>query len=446
MVRILVLLIYNLLYPLILLVMTPAALRKMKARGGKASDLRPRLGIYDEHQRSAFQALHRQGEVIWMHAVSVGEVGIATKLVRELLHTRPSLRVVLSTTTPTGFAQAEKFAQDMRGVVLPIYNPLDGWFTVRRCLRTIKPQQLVLVEAEIWPNLVFAATRQGIPVTLVNARLSPRSERRYRKVAWLIKPIFSLLNRVFVQEPEDVGRWQNLGLEADRIVCTGSIKFDMAGDMEPLDQVAQLRDLLTGMGCGQNRPVLLAASTHAGEEIALAKVFLQLRTAVPDLFFIVVPRHVERTMEIETALRDLGLKVARRSAGHGDTVAPDVLLVDTTGELRAWQHLATVVVVGKSFLATGGQNPAEAVMAGKPVVFGPHMENFAALVRILLGKKGAVQVAHFEELHAGLLNLFQHPEEAARLARSGREALQAHEGATQRTANGLLSKNHDKTI
>ncbi len=426
--------------------MTPAALRKMKARGGKVSDLWSRLGIYDGAQKVAFQSLHQQGEVIWMHAVSVGEVGIAAKLIRELLQQRPALSVVLSTTTPTGYAQAGKLAEEMGSAVLPIYNPLDGWFTVRRCLHAIQPQQLVLVEAEVWPNLVFAAKQQGIPVTLVNARLSPRSERRYQKVLWLVQPIFSLLNRVMVQEPEDVSRWQTLGLKSERITCTGSIKFDMAGDREPLEQVAQFRRLLSGIGCGEQRPVLLAASTHAGEEVELAKVFLQLKKEVPDLFFIVVPRHVERAVEIETDLRNLDLKVVRRSVSGGDSATPEVLMVDTTGELRAWQHLATVVVVGKSFLATGGQNPAEAVMAGKPVVFGPHMENFAALVRILLSKQGAVQVADFIELQERLLNLFQHPAEATRLALSGQGALQAHEGATQRTASELLMENHHKTI
>lgn len=439
MVRTLVLLLYNLLYPLILLVMTPAALRKMKARGGRVSDLWTRLGVYDDGQKAAFKALHQRGEVIWMHAVSVGEVGIAGKLIRELLQQRPACGVVLSTTTPTGHAQAAKIAEDLGSAVLPIYNPLDGWFTVRRCLRAIRPQQLVLVEAEVWPNLVFAAKQQGIPVTLVNARLSPRSERRYQKVLGLVQPIFSLLYRVMVQEPEDVSRWQPLGLPADRITCTGSIKFDMAGEKEPLDQVAQFRDLLTGLGCGRHRPVLLAASTHAGEEVELARVFLQLKARVPDLFFILVPRHVERCREIETEVRQLGVPTVRRSACASAATGVDALLVDTTGELRAWQHLATIVVVGKSFLAVGGQNPAEAVMAGKAVVFGPHMENFAALVRILLSRQGAVQVADFQELQERLLHLFQHPAEAAGFARSGQEALQAHEGATRRTVQQLFS-------
>lgn len=425
--------------------MTPAALRKMKARGGKWSDLWARLGVYNDKQKAAFQTLHENGEVIWMHAVSVGEVGIASKLIRELLRVRPALGVVLSTTTPTGYALAEKLAGELGNAVSPIYNPLDGWFNVRRCLHFIKPSQLVLVEAEVWPNLVYAARQQGIPTTLVNARLSPRSERRYQKVLWLVRPVFSMLDRVFVQEPEDISRWQTLGLDAGSIECTGSIKFDMAGDGEPLDQVAHFRAFLTGIGCGEQRPILLAASTHPGEEVELAKVFVQLKSVVPDLFFIVVPRHVERVADIEHDLVNLGVNVIRRSTCHPVKIASDALLVDTTGELRAWQHLATVVVVGKSFLATGGQNPAEAVMAGKPVIFGPHMENFAALVRILLSKEGAIQVQDFAELQERLLCLIQHPSKASRLALSGREALQAHEGATQRTVTMLLAPNHLKT-
>ncbi len=417
----------------------------MKARGGKASDLWARLGFYSEEQKAVFKSLQGRGEVIWMHAVSVGEVGIASKLIRELLQVRPSLRVVLSTTTPTGYALAKAFGEDSNDAVCAIYNPLDGWFTVRRCLRMIKPSQIVLVEAEVWPNLVYAAKQQGISVTLVNARLSPRSERRYQKAGYFVRPIFSMLERVLVQEPEDIKRWQTLGLDAEKIECTGSIKFDRVGDHEPRDQVSQFRAFLDGIGCDEDRPVMLAASTHAGEELELAKVFLKLKSAIPALFFIIVPRHVERIAEIENDLMSLGVSSIRRSACNQGTLAVDALLVDTTGELRAWQYLATVVIVGKSFLVNGGQNPAEAVMAGKPVLFGPHMENFAALVRILLSKQGAIQVQNFEELEAKLLDLFKQPSEASRLAKSGREALQAHEGATQRTVSMLLHQNKIKS-
>ena len=434
MARLLVLLIYNLIYPVMLLVMTPAALKKMKARGGQWRDLWQRLGFFSAEVRGALNNLHQGREVLWMHAVSVGEVGIAAKLVRELIRQRPQTGVVLTTTTPTGMAQAQKLATDLPGSVVPLYSPLDGWFVVRRCLKAIRPRQIVLVEAEVWPNLVFAASKQDIPVRLVNARLSPRSERRYQKLRFLIAPIFTLLDQVMVQEPEDVARWTSLGLAPERVSWTGSIKFDEAGDKEPVEQIASFRTLLDEEGVSRSRPVLLAASTHPGEELEISRVFLQLKVDHPGLFLILVPRHVERAGEIQETLRRIELKVRLRShAERPQASAPDCLLVDTTGELRAWQALATLV-------ATGGQNPAEAVMAGKPVLFGPHMENFSALIRVLLARGGAVQVADFPELKNQVKRLLSMPAEAGKIARAGHEALRSHEGATRRTTDRLIKQ------
>jgi 3-deoxy-D-manno-octulosonic-acid transferase len=225
-------------------------------------------------------------------------------------------------------------------------------------------------------------------------------------------------------------------------VHTGSIKFDMHGQPEPTEKIARLRMLLEATGWTPNRPALLAASTHDGEEMAIANVFTQLRARHRDLFLIIVPRHAERAAKIENDLRGTGLGIARRSqleSGADALQTVDALLVDTTGELRAWQYLATIVVIGKSFLATGGQNPAEALMAGKPVLFGPHMENFEALVRMLLSRHGALEVKDFTELAQRVSYLLDKPHEAAKLSKSGLGALQAHEGSTQRSAGILLS-------
>lgn len=440
MARFFILLLYSLLYLPAMLLMAPSALKKMKARGGKASSLWQRLGFFDEDMKKKIAALHERGPVWWMHAVSVGEVGVAARLIKELISQRGDLSIVLSTTTPTGFALAQNLVVESAGAVLPIYNPLDGWFIVRRCLRLIAPQRLILVEAEVWPNLVFAARRCGMEVVLVNARLSPRSERRYGRVLPLVRPIFSMLNRVFVQETEDIARWEKLGVSRKAIMCAGSIKYDTAGQSEPLEQVAKLGALLKNMGWGSLDPVLLAASTHPGEEAAIAEVFTYLQTLISELRLIIVPRHAERASSVEEELRAMGISVTRRSlidaveAGN----QTDCLLVDTTGELRAWQHHATVVVVGKSFLGKGGQNPAEAITAGKPVLFGPHMENFAPLVRQLLSAGGALQVRDFAGLQSRLLELFKEPRRAAQIAANGLQALRIHEGATSRIASALL--------
>lgn len=425
--------------------MAPGAWKKMRQRGGKPGDLWQRFGWFRKEQTAALDRLHAGGDVFWIHAVSVGEVGIAAKLVRELLRQRPGMRFVLTTTTPTGFGLLEKLAAEVGEThVLPLYSALDGWFTVRRFLDAIRPEQIILVEAEVWPNLVFAATRRGIPVSLVNARLSPRSERRFRRLRRLVEPVYAMLARVGAQEPEDVARFAvTFGLTPQKLSCTGSIKFDMAGDVEPTAQIAQFRELLAVLGWGAADPVLIVASTHAGEEIELTRIFAKLQPIVPHLRLILVPRHVERTAEIEAELARESFRSVRRSGlNAGAPVAAEagasILLVDTTGELRAWQHLATVVVIGKSFLATGGQNPAEAAMAAKPVVFGPHMENFEALVRILLAKSGAVQVKDLPGLEGALSKLLNDEGEARHVALAGQEALKAHEGSTRRTAAWLL--------
>lgn len=449
MARFFILFLYNLLYPPAMLLMAPSALKKMKARGGKTVSLWQRLGYFDADLKKKIAAMHTRGSVWWMHAVSVGEVGVATRLIKELISQRSNLSIVLSTTTPTGYALAQNLAAECAGAVIPIYNPLDGWFIVRRCLRLIAPQRLILVEAEVWPNLVFAARQRGMEVVLVNARLSPRSERRYGRVLPLVRPIFSMLSRIFVQENEDIARWGNLGVLRMAICCSGSIKYDTAEQTEPLEQVAKLGLLLQRIGWSSDDPVLLAASTHAGEEAAIAEVFSNLRSAILNLHLIIVPRHAERANQVEMELQNLGLVVTRRSMikPEAETMLSDCLLVDTTGELRAWQHHATAVIVGKSFLSKGGQNPAEAITAGKPVIFGPHMENFTPLVRQLLAARGAMQVRDFVELQTRLQDLFKDRKSARQMAVNGLEALRVHAGATARVASALLghdNKRQDK--
>lgn len=448
MARFLTLLLYNLLYPVVLLCMAPAAWRKMKARGGSASDLWQRLGFFDPQTRQKLETLLERGPVWWMHAVSVGEVGVAARLIEELLNRKPTLHLVLSTTTPTGMALAQKLATKHDGRLLPIYNPLDGWFTVRRCLRHIHPERLVLVEAEVWPNLVLAARWRNIPVSLVNARLSPRSEKRYQRVLWLVRPIFSMLAQVFVQFPGDIARWERLGISRSRIACFGGIKYDEGAQGDLTEQIAVLAKLLEQMGWQKSDPVLLAASTHDGEEVEIAKVCAELRSSLPQLRLILVPRHAERANTVMQQLSEMGpapvlrslLGWSKESGEAGDAAAAHCLLVNSTGELRAWQHLATVVVIGKSFLTKGGQNPAEAVSAGKPVIFGPHMENFEALVSQLLAAKAAVQVKDFAELRERCPALLINPAAAEQMVQAGRAALGDHEGATKRTADVLLGE------
>src|ERR1700730_3823274 len=391
--------IYNLCWPIGLLFFLPGYLAKMIRRGGYSEKFGQRLGIYDYE---VCVRLAKQ-ESTWLHAVSVGEVNVALKLAKALQALEPDLHCVLTTTTTTGFALANKNAPAWIEVM---YAPLDYWPIMRRTFAVIRPTRIVLVEAEVWPNLVALAHERRIPTILVNARLSPRSERRFRRFRFFVAPTFRLLDLVCAQEPDDVDRWVAIGVARDRIRAVGSIKYDPNGG----DQTAEAQEnarTTSVSNAGQQRPVLFGGSTHRGEEEILARVFLRLRQQFSSLRLFIAPRHVERLREIRAQLAALPLRVAVASeVAVGRELDADCTLLDTTGELQRWYGIATIVFVGKSLTAQGGQNPAEPIMAGKPVVFGPHMENFATLAKALVLKKGAVQIGDVDSLEmtiAGLL-------------------------------------------
>ncbi len=370
-----------------------------------------------------------------MHAVSVGEVAIALKLSAKLRELDPDFRCALTTTTTTGYAFAKREAPEW---MLVLYNALDFWPIMRRAFAVLRPERIVLVEAEVWPNLAALAEARGIPLALVNARLSPRSERRFRKFRAFVRPIFRRLDLVCVQERGDPERWQAIGVRPETIHEVGSIKYDPS---EAAPDSAGPRALLETAGIARTRPIVLGGSTHDGEEEILARAFLELRACLADAFLIIAPRHVERTTEIARMLDSLGLRWVRRSELAGEAAAAgfDALLLDTTGELRAWYGVATVVFVGKSLTTTGGQNPVEPILAGRPVVFGPHMENFAVLSRTLVERRGAVQIAAAGELAGILEALLLDPARCAGLVHEAKAVLAAHHGATVRTAELLLA-------
>ncbi len=421
-------LIYNLLWPIGLLFFLPRYLVKMFRRGNYRENFGQRLGWYGADLRTR---LVEQNST-WLHAVSVGEVGVALKLAAELRKHQPDLRCILTTTTTTGLSFAKKSAPDW---IMVMYNPIDFWPVMRRALSVIQPSKIVLIEAEIWPNLVAEACARRIPVTLANARLSPRSERRFRFFHFFVAPTFQLLDLVCVQEPEDVDRWVALGVDRRRIRCTGSIKFDSAGaGLNPTGPEQFLRERKVD----KERPILLAGSTHPGEEEVVARSFLGLRKKFPDLFWVVAPRHAERAREVQSVLGQLGLRPFFRSQLIVDQPS-DCLILDSTGELPDWYAVATVVFVGKSLCGRGGQNPVEAIVAGKPVLFGPHMENFAALARSLVAQSGAIQVFDEITLTEAVNKLLGSSAEREALVMNAQKVLTTHRGATARTAAFLAS-------
>ncbi len=423
------LLLYNLFFPLVLVCLLPRYLLRMFRRGKYSHKFGQRFGVYSAEVRLRLGS----AEKVWIHAVSVGEVLIAQKLARELHRLREDLVVILSTTTSTGFEVANSSAPGWMEV---IYNPIDFPLFVGRALEAVRPRALILVEAEVWPNLVSQAHSRGVYVSLVNARLSPRSEGRFRKARVFTGPFFRLLDSICVQEEEDVDRWQALGVARSRIHPTGSIKFDHVPDTDSREE--EFRSLIGRLAVDRSRLILLAGSTHPGEETILGRVFQRLKARFPELFLVVVPRHVERTSSVEEGLRSLGLSPAlRTSLEQVQDQSADCLIVNTTGELRHWYHLGSVIFIGKSLTGTGGQNPVEAIAAGKPVVFGPRMENFGAIVQLLLRNEGAVQVSSEAELEEQLGLLFANEPLRNEMAENGRTTLARHQGATTRTVELL---------
>lgn len=402
---------YQILLPLYLLAALPAWLVKMVRRGGLGSGLVERAGIYREDlEFEPCGAIH-------VHAVSVGETMLALKLISAWQKRDPEVDFVLAVGTSTGHAVARDMAPCGVRVV---YQPIDLRFAIQRYLKRFEPAQLVLIEGEMWPNLMANCTRCQIPIHLVNARMSPRSRRRYQRFARWVRPVFSQLTAVAVQDPADEAIWQQFGVE--RVVTTGSLKFDSAQHAPPRqrDAFAAILEL-----CRSNRPVVLAASTHRGEEVAMAEAIREIG-GLP----VIAPRHAERRREVARELSAAGFEVILRSQAAPPADAERAcLLVDTTGELRDWTAHADVVVMGKSFASIGGQNPAEAVEARVPVVFGPHMENFEPLASQLVGHGGAVRVEGFHALPQALRFAM---DSSKLLVVPASEVLDWHAGASER--------------
>jgi 3-deoxy-D-manno-octulosonic-acid transferase len=421
------LLVYNLFFPLVFLAMLPGFLARMFRRGGFREKFGQRLGRYTAEERAHF----REGRWLWLHSISVGETVLALKLARQILSADREMKIALSVTTSTAFAIACEAGNDRLEI---IYNPLDLPAQVRATFDVVRPCRLIFIEA-VWPNLLAEAKRRGLPVAFV-PRLSPRSEARFRRARALTGPIFRLVDVLAVAEAEDVPRWRSLGVDPPHIQVTGNPKFDCSPDDGA--RVAEFRALLRQIGVVDDAPVLLGGSTFPGEELILAKVFRELRREFPNLFLILVPRHVERTSEVLADLRPLGLRVCLRSDPGSEPA--DILVVNTTGELRDWYHLATVVFMGKSLAAHGGQNPVEPVAAGKPVVYGPHMENFAAIVARWREADAAVQVQDEAELQSRLAALLADPQGRDALASRAQATIVPHSGATARTVAAILGE------
>lgn len=424
--------IYNALFTVFFALSAPFYFIKMARRGNWRKDFGQRFARYDGKLKQAITNRH----VLWVHAVSVGEVNMATHLIKALEVRAPNLKIVVSTTTSTGMEQLQKLPHR----ISKIYFPIDRRAFAARALRLFNPEAIVLVEAEIWPNFMWAARRRKIPVFLVNARMSRRSYPRYRLFRFLFGSLFSQFAGVTAQNEDDAKKLRKLGVRPEALQVVGSMKFDSARLSER--PAVSARGLLEQVGVREGQPILLAGSTHAGEEKILAEIFRRLKARFPDLFLVIVPRHFERGKEVGDQLEAMGLKFAYRSLLSASVRhAPgeiEALLVNTTGELRNFYQEADVVFVGKSLTAEGGQNPIEPAALAKATVFGPNMQNFTAIADAFVKSGGAIQARDEAQLEAAIADLLANPKKRAELGRNALKVVQENLGAVERTVEMIV--------
>jgi 3-deoxy-D-manno-octulosonic-acid transferase len=424
-------LVLNLIYAATLLLFAPLLVYRV-IRSGKY-----REGLWEKFWGNAPLRIGER-PCLWFHAVSVGEVLLLQPLVREMARRRPGWEVVISTTTTTGLSVARRTFPDL----ITFYAPLDFSWATRRALVRIRPTVLALVELELWPNLIRAAKRSGAKVAIINARLSSRSYRGYRRIRGPLGPTLRCIDVVAAQDTDYARRFVELGVPEERVSITGSVKYD---GLESDRNNARTRQLRKELGLSHSDLIFVAGSTMEGEEAAALAAYRGARQQHPGLRLIVVPRHAERFEGVSRFLADSGEVVVRRSQlGSGadpfpaslsaSNGRPPVVLIDTIGELAAVWGLADVAFVGGSLVAgRGGQNMIEPAAYGASVIFGPHTANFRETVEHLLSRNAACRVTDAADLRLKLQEDLDDPEAAAARGAAGRSFVLAQHGASGRT-------------
>jgi 3-deoxy-D-manno-octulosonic-acid transferase len=369
---------------------------------------------------------------IWIHAVSVGELLTARPLIASLREKHPSLRIFLSTTTMSAQQLARRNPLDVDGV---FYFPFDLGFVVRRTLDLVKPKLFLMMETEIWPNLLRECRRRGVRTAIVNGRLSSRSFPRYRAARGFFRHVLADIDHFCVQSDESRRRFVEIGAPADRVTVTGSLKFDSleatAGQTRSRERV------LRYFRFPAPRPVWVAGSTMKGEEAIVLRVFRRLKASQPAAVLVLAPRHPERFDVVAMAQQE-GFRTVRRSELPIDAEPrADVVVLDTLGELAAVYQVGTLVFVGGSLVPTGGHNILEPAVFGRPVVFGPHMHNFAEIAAAFVAADAGVQVASEGAFEDEVLALMADPVRRARLGAAARALVDANRGAKGRTLEAL---------
>lgn len=366
---------------------------------------------------------------IWLHGASAGDLLALSPMIDRLRARYPAAKVIVSTMTNTGHLMATERLK--RNIDAVIYAPWDLFGATRRAVAAVQPGLLVLEYTEIWPNLIRAAHRSGARVALTNGRFSPRHLERYRTLFDLIGNPLHDIDLFLMREDDEAERVLQLGAPGERVRVTGNTKFDA---LVPLAEAVEDHALREALGLTATATVWIAGSTHEGEEELLFSVYKKLVVASPELRMVIAPRYLERAARVAQLAREAGLHVGLRSSGNPER-AP-VVVLDTIGELARAYRLATVVFVGGSFITRGGQNILEPAAQGKPVLFGPHMENFHDSVQVLVGR-GGIQVKDEEHLVRVMSDLLSRPESIDSLGALARNAVRQISGASDRNVDAL---------
>jgi 3-deoxy-D-manno-octulosonic-acid transferase len=370
-------------------------------------------------------------ESIWIHAVSVGEALTARALAADLKERYPRLRLYLSTTTLAGQQVARRSLQHVDAV---FYFPFDWAFIVRRTLNIVRPRVFVMMETEIWPNLLRVCRARGVKTVLINGRISSRSYPRYRMIRPFFRRVLADVDRFCMQSDESARRIVELGADPSRVTVTGSLKFDSLEMPAAVSHGKPRERVLRFFRLAPQRVVLVAGSTVRGEEPALLRAFSRLKAAVPSALAILAPRQPERFGEVERLARDAGFVTARRTDLPIDAEPrADVVVLDTIGELAKLYQVATVVFVGGSLVDHGGHNILEPAIFGKPILFGPHMRNFKEIADAFVANGAAVQLASDRDLEPAMVSLATDPVRRARLGAAARALVEANRGAKDKT-------------
>jgi 3-deoxy-D-manno-octulosonic-acid transferase len=370
-------------------------------------------------------------ESIWIHAVSVGEALTARALAADLRERYPRLKLFVSTTTLAGQQVARRSLQHVDAV---FYFPFDWAFIVRRTLNIVRPRLFVMMETEIWPNLLRVCRERGVSTVMINGRISQRSYPRYRLVRPFFRHVLADVDRFCMQSEGSARRLIDLGADPSRVTVTGSLKFDSLEAPAPAAHGKPRERVLRFFRLSPNRTVLVAGSTMRGEEPSVLRAFARLKSSMPAALAVIAPRQPERFGEVERLVRDAGFVVVRRSDLPIDAEPrADVVVLDTIGELAQLYQIASAVFVGGSLVDHGGHNILEPAIFGRPIVFGPHMQNFKEIADAFIANDAAVQVHSDRELEDTMLALVTDPVRRARLGAAARALVEANRGAKEKT-------------